>query len=98
MNKIVNVLNRIPSEMNNYREIADAFEMLAAKIEKLDIEQFQFETENYRNIALKIETAKSEQELNDLLLSVYKVFDIKIPWEGEFDYFMGNPNNHLAFI
>lgn len=98
MNKIVNVLNRIPSEMNNYREIADAFEMLAAKIEKLDIEQFQFETENYRDIALKIETVKSEQELNDLLLSVYKVFDIKIPWEGEFDYFMGNPNNHLAFI
>lgn len=97
MNKVVSALNRIPSEVNNYKEIADALERLAAKLENLDIAKFRAETEKYRNIATKIGAAESEQELNDLLLSAYKVFDIKIPWEGDFDTFMGNKSNHLVF-
>ena len=97
MNKLVNALNRIPSEVNNYKEIADALEILAAKLERLDIAKFRAETEKYRNIAIKIGTAETEQELNDLLHCAYKVFDIKIPWEGDFDTFMGNKSNHLVF-
>lgn len=97
MNKVVSALNRIPSEVNNYKEIADALEKLAAKIENLDIAKFRAETEKYRNIATKIGATESEQELNDLLLSASKVFDIKIPWEGDFDTFMGNKTNHLVF-
>ena len=97
MNKVVSALNRIPSEVNNYREIADALERLAAKLENLDIAKFRAETEKYRNIAIKIGTAESEQELNDLLLSAYRVFDIKFPWEGDFDSFMGNRANRLVF-
>lgn len=97
MNKVVSALNRLPSEVNNYKEIADALERLAAKLENLDIAKFRAETEKYRNIATKIGAAESEQELNDLLLSAYKVFDIKIPWEGDFDTFMGNKSNHLVF-
>ena len=97
MNNLVSALNRIPSEVNNYREIADALERLAAKLENLDIAQFRAETEKYRSVAAKIGMAESEQELNDLLLSAYKVFDIKIPWDGDFDTFMGNKTNHLVF-
>ncbi|MFR6592096.1 hypothetical protein [Catenibacterium sp.] len=97
MNKVVSALNRIPSEVNNYKEIADAMERLSAKLENLDIAKFCAETEKYRNIATKIGGMKSEQELNDLLLSAYKMFDIKIPWEGDFDTFMGNKSNHLVF-
>lgn len=97
MNNVVSALNRIPSEVNNYKEIADALEKLAAKLENLDIAKFRAETERYRNIATKIGAAESEQELNDLLLSAYKVFGIKIPWEGDFDIFMGNESNRLGF-
>ncbi|MCR4912361.1 MAG: hypothetical protein K5983_01255 [Lactobacillus sp.] len=97
MNNIINALNRIPSEVNNYKEIADALEILAAKLEKLDIAKFRSETEKYRNISIKIGLAESEQELNDLLHSAYKEFNIKIPWEGDFDTFMGNKSNHLVF-
>ena len=97
MNNLVSALNRIPSEVNNYREIADDLERLAAKLENLDIAQFRAETEKYRSVAAKIGMAESEQELNDLLLSAYKVFDIKIPWDGDFDTFMGNKTNHLVF-
>ena len=97
INKVVSALNRIPSEVNNYKEIADALERLAAKLENLDIAKFSAETEKYRNIATKIGATESEQEVNDLLLSAYKVFDIKILWEGDFDTFMGNKSNHLVF-
>lgn len=97
MNRVISALNRIPSEVNNYKEIADALEILAAKLEKLDIAKFRAETEKYRNIAIKIGTAGSEQELNDLLHSAYRVFDIKIPWEDNFDIFMENKSNHLVF-
>lgn len=97
MNRIVSALNRIPSEVNNYKEIADALERLAAKLENLDIAKFRADTEKYRSIATKIGAAESEEELNSLLLSAYKAFDIKIPWEGDFDTFMGNRSNHLVF-
>lgn len=97
MNKAISALNRIPSEVNNYKEIADALERLAAKLENLDIAKFRAETERYRDIAIKIGAAESEEELNDLLHSAYKVFDIKIPWEGDFDTFMGNKSNRLVF-
>lgn len=97
MNNLVSALNRIPSEVNNYKEIADALERLAAKLENLDIAKFRAETEKYRSIAAKIGVVESEQELNDLLLSAYKVFDIKIPWDGDFDAFMGNKSNRLVF-
>ena len=97
MNRVISALNRIPSEVNNYKEIADALEILAAKLERLDIAKFRAETEKYRNIAIKIGTAGSEQELNDLLHSAYRVFDIKIPWEDDFDIFMENKSNYLVF-
>ena len=97
MNRLIDAMNRIPSEVNNYREIADALEILAAKLEKLDIAKFRADTEQYSNIAYKIERASTESELNDLLLSAYKVFDIKIPWEGDFNSFMENKSNRLVF-
>ena len=97
MNKVVSALNRIPSEVNNYKEIADALEQLAAKLENIDIAKFRAETEQYKAIATKIGDAESEEELNDLLLSAYRVFDIKIPWEGDFDSFMSNRSNRLVF-
>ena len=97
MNKVISALNRIPSEVSNYKEIADALERLAAKLENIDIDKFRVETEKYRTIAIKIGNAESEEELNVLLLSAYKMFDIKIPWEGDFDTFMGNKSNRLVF-
>lgn len=97
MNRLIDTLNRFPSEANNYREVADAFEILAAKLEDLDIAAFRTETEKYSSIAMKISTTQEDHELNDLLLSCYKEFDIKIPWEGDFDTFMGNKSNHLVF-
>lgn len=40
---------------------------------------------------------EDEDALNGCLISAYKFFDIKIPWEGDFDSFMGNSSNGLVF-
>jgi hypothetical protein len=97
INKIFTELNKIPSEVNNYKEIADAVERLAAKLENLDLAKFRKETEQYRSLAINISKAETEEEMNVLLLDAYKTFDIRIPWEGDFNTFMGNKSNHLVF-
>lgn len=103
INDIINGLNELSSlngfqtVVDKYREIADAFERLAAKLESFDIEKFRAETEEYSKIATKIGNAGSEQELNNILHSAYKIFNIKIPWKGDFDSFMGNKSNYLVF-
>lgn len=97
MRALITELNRIPTEVNNYKEIADAFASLAVKLGNLDIERFRAETEKYQEISKKIMEADNEEDLNKYLYSAYDVFDIKIPWEGSFDEFMGNKSNRLVF-
>ena len=81
----------------DYKAAADAFEELAAELSQIDIASFRAETARYQQLALKIETPKTEAELNTILLAAYKTFDIKIPWKGDFDSFMGDRSNHLVF-
>ncbi len=97
MNKLISCLNAIPSEVSNYAEIADAMEALAAKLEKLDIDKFKEDTEKFQNTAMQVSQAKDANELNHILQSSYKKLGIKIPWEGDFDSFMGDRRNHLVF-
>ena len=97
INKIVDGLNAIPSEVNNFREIADAMESLAAKLSNIDIGQFREDTAKYANVATEIEKCDDENELNELLLSTYKVIGVKIPWDGDFDEFMSDRVNKLVF-
>ena len=39
----------------------------------------------------------NDDELHDILLDTFEEFDIPLPWEGDFDDFMGNPDNCLVF-
>ena len=97
MNTLIEKLNDIPSEVNNYKEVADAFERLAARLEGLDIVRFSADAESYQKITDAIVQAESEQEMNEILLSAYKDLDIRIPWTGDFNDFMGNRSNKLEF-
>lgn len=97
MNAVVSRLNDIPSEANNFAEIADAFEALAIKMSNLDIQKFQKEIGQYDQIANSILKAETEEELNTVLHSAYKRMSISLPWQGDFDSFMGNKSNRLVF-
>lgn len=97
MNRLIDAMNSVDQTISNYREIADAFEYLAAKLENIDFEQFRQETEKYKSTATALAAAGSEDEVENILLAAYKQFNIKIPWEGDFDTFMGNKENRLVF-
>ncbi|SEM39131.1 hypothetical protein SAMN04487770_13642 [Butyrivibrio sp. ob235] len=97
INSIISRLNSIPSEANNYKEIADAMEALAAKIANIDIASFKKETEKYTKISDDIVKCENEDELNNVLMNAFNSMGIKIPWEGSFDSFMADRNNHLVF-
>jgi hypothetical protein len=83
--------------VTDYREIAKAMDQFAAKIAKLDIEKFRQDTERYANVAEDIANCEDDDAINSILYDAYEKFGIKIPWEGDFDSFMGNKNNRLVF-
>ena len=97
MNAVINGLNGLAAVVDSYRRIADALEEIAAKLAKIDIAQFKAETAKYSKIASKIKLAKNQKEINGILLAAYKELDIKIPWKGDFDTFMGDKSNQLVF-
>lgn len=43
----------------------------------------------------KIQT--EEDKLDEILEDIFKELEIKLPWEGDFDEFMSDPNNALDF-
>lgn len=97
MNRVIGALNNIASEANNYAEIANYMEIIAAKLGELDIDKFREETRKFGETANLIANAKTEIELNNALRTTYKKLGISLPWEGDFDDFMRNKNNRLVF-
>ena len=95
INQIVANLNQYLTEAQSFREAADKFTSLAAQVAELDIVQFRIDTEKYSNVAEKIAQADCETQLEELLTSVCTVFDIQLPWEGDFDEFMSDPTRKL---
>ena len=89
-------LNQHLTEAQSFREAADKFTSLAAQVAELDIVQFRIDTEKYSNVAEKIAQADCETQLEELLTSVCTVFDIQLPWEGDFDEFMSDPTSKLV--
>ena len=95
MNKIVDALNTIPSEVTDMKEISAYLEMYAAELYQIDIAKFRKDSEQYEDGAVRIINARDEQELSIVLNDVYKT--LELPWKGDFDDFMGNKDNHLVF-
>lgn len=97
INYIIYALNDIPTETNNYKEIADAFEQLAAKVADIDIEQFHDDTKRFNEIALALSNTNNEIEINEVLQLAFSKLKLEYPWDGDFDEFMGNSENRLVF-
>lgn len=81
-----------------YKEQAQQLEYLAAKLQQIDIDSFKKETNMFGEIALQLSEAdQSEESLNTYLLTMYKKYNISLPWQGNFDDFMSNKCNRLVF-
>ena len=90
-------LDQIPTEVNNYKEIAEYMEKYYAMLEKYDLEKFKNDISSIHNITNNINKIDSDDELNKYLLSVYDELNIPKPWAGDIDSFMSNKKNSLVF-
>jgi hypothetical protein len=80
-----------------YKRINEALKLYLHELEKLDVELFKKETEEYNNVVNIFTTAKTDGELNVMLLNAYYRLGINKPWEGDFDEHMSNKNGTLEF-
>lgn len=87
----------IESPIDALKRTYTALTQYMKELERIDVEAFKSETENYNSIVNELNKAQSEKDLNLLLHEVFKQQGISLPWEGDFDSFMGNKSNRLVF-
>lgn len=97
INKTITALNQYLTDDQSFRLIAAYFEAYASQIAEFDIEAFHRDTECFQNIADEIYMADDEDELHEVLVAAYEDLSLPLPWVGDFDEFMSNPNNRLVF-
>ena len=100
MQQLIAQFNNIPtmsSSIDYFREQAKKFESYAARLQNIDLSQFQKECRAYEEILGGIEQIHDETKLNTFLRNVFEKYHLPLPWEGDFDAFMQNRDNHLVF-
>lgn len=103
VNKLVDFLNSIRTidqDIAYYKQQAVYFEQYAAKLMDIDVDTFRKETEVYASVAADIEEARSDSELNEILIRKMHALNIKLPWEdthNSFDSFMRDKSAVLRF-
>ena len=66
---------------------------------QIDLEQFEKETEAFKEIAERIDGVLTDAELNSVLRQAFVARNLPLPWEGfeDFDSFMRDNSAHLVF-
>lgn len=94
----VGIMDPLSASIEAFKQMNAALDEYLRKLEKLDIKRFQEETARNGKIADAICGARSEQELNTVLITIYQASDYETPWgAGSFDTFMRDPKQVLTF-
>lgn len=80
-----------------YKRINEALQTYLKALEKIDIEAFRRETEEYNKIIASFAKATNNEELNEILLETFDRMGYNKPWQGDFDKHMSNKNATLFF-
>ena len=94
--RVVNRLNIYGSVEHEIKEISEAFISLAAEIAQFDMDEFTNQVTKLDGFTRKMLIA-NDDDLHEILLDTFEEFGISLPWDGDFDEFMGNPDNCLIF-
>ena len=81
----------------SFKRINEAIVMYLDELEKIDIEAFERESENYRTFCDVMIHVNNEEEMNVVLKASMRKLGFELPWEGDFDEFMSNKDNKLVF-
>lgn len=87
----------LQKQLDAYIRINEALSSYLTQLEKIDIDLFKKETEQYNALLSMMENTNDEDELNSLLLNEYKKLDIDLPYAGTFEGFMNDSFSCLEF-
>ena len=103
INKLVKWLDNLPSvekQLLYYKGQVEIFERYAAQLMEIDFERFKKETAVFNELVGKLSSAKSAQQLNQILIQEMKNMGITMSWEkthDSFDSFMQDKSAVLRF-
>lgn len=80
-----------------YKEVNYILKEYIEQLKVLDIELFEKETKQYDNFIMLFSKAKTNKDLNRLLLDFFVSTKINQPWTGNFDKHMSDKNKKLIF-
>lgn len=93
----IGLLETFQTEVEAYKRISQGITSYLEEIKKLDTERYEREVNEYTNVMSSLLCAKTEQELNAILLDSFDKLGLRRPWQGDFDEFMKDPDNRLEF-
>lgn len=87
----------LQKQLDAYKRINKSLELYLTQLKSIDLESFQQETESYNHSLQYMDHIETEDQLNILLRKSMIDLGIDLPWQGDFDAFMSNKENHLVF-
>ena len=93
----IGLVNGLQMHIEAYKRINEVLRAYLCELEKIDMEAFQKETQEYNKLAAMFASSDSEDELNIILLEAFEKFGICKPWKGDFNERMSNKNGTLVF-
>lgn len=93
----VGLSSALQESIDALKRINEALMEYLLQLERIDIEAFKKEAEQYYRIVSTFKKEMSETELNTFLYSEFERLGIKKPWEGDFDEHMSDKNARLVF-
>lgn len=83
--------------LESYKRINEALLFYLHELEKIDIERFRKETEEYNCVISVFRKADTNEELNVMLLETFDRMGFQKPWQGDFGEHMSNKDATLIF-
>lgn len=83
--------------LDAYKRINEALLSYLHELEKIDIERFKEETEEYNLTVELFYKTSTNEELNVMLLETFDRMGFNKPWQGDFEEHMSNKNATLTF-
>lgn len=93
----VGITDALQLNIEAFKRVNEALLTYLNELEQIDIELFKKENEKYKKVIGAFSFAKSEQDLNTMLINIYEELGINKPWHGDFDEFMSIRDNQLEF-
>ncbi len=93
----VGITNPFQSQIDALKRVNEALQVYLQELEKIDIELFRKETEEYNKMTDMLQSVKTEKDLHEMLLDTYERMGIEKPWQGDFNEHMSNKNATLIF-